>query len=252
MPGFLDVGDGGIFQAWWLEPMVASASFALAIHFFWYHERQRGISRDNRLMDVMNLSGFGDLTGNLLAYWVGILIFRSLIQLEKPPDGIPENIQGVVHVCFEVISGIILYDAIFFVIHWLMHNVRCLHPFHRRHHHTPKTIEARDVLRHSLVDGTLQVLCNIFVQQKNHLGDPKSRLARLIHNIVVTWMLTESHTATPEPNLFRRCFVGVRDHRLHHLGLKAKHRESYQQFFGYLDGALEQAFRQTGDTATKK
>lgn len=244
-PG-LDIKEG-IFRAWWMEPLVASVSFAAAVHFYWYQERKRGLSREGSFMDVMMKNGDGafvrgDLTNSLLAYWVGIMSLRIVVPQQQLPDGIPVNLNDVIYFIGEVVSGVILYDAIFFVLHWLMHNVRYLQRFHRRHHHTPpqRTVEARDVLRHSMVDGTLQVLCNILVQQRNHMGQLKSRLARVVHNVVVTWMLTESHTASPDPNIFRRWFSGVRDHRSHHLGTMRKHhRESYQQFFGYLDSALE-------------
>jgi len=78
----------------------------------------------------------------------------------------------------------------------------------------------------------VQVLVNICVQRTNVWGSTKSRLARALHNVIVTWMLTESHTCAPAPRLARRCFLGVQRHRAHHAG-----SPYYQQFFGYLDDA---------------
>merc|ERR1712038_3232 len=89
---------------------------------------------------------------------------------------------------------------------------------HHEHHKATKNLEARHVLRHSLMDGTFQVLVNIAVQRHTPWGYVKSRLARALHNIIVTAMLTESHSASSYPNLFRWWCVGVRDHRKHHLG----------------------------------
>ena len=139
--------------------------------------------------------------------------------------------------------GIILYDAIFFFLHWGMHEIPLLRYWHRRHHQCTPLVEARDVLRHGLVDGALQVLVNILVQRHTPWGAVKTRLARGLHNIVVIWMLTESHTASPYPNIWRKYFVGVREHCLHHSpprdGKKCvdtEKRVRYQQFFGYLDG----------------
>jgi hypothetical protein len=60
------------------------------------------------------------------------------------------------------------------------------------------------------LDAYLQVMCNILVQQRTPWGYMKSRLARwLIHNVVVTWMVTESHTRSDVPYIWRRWCVGV-------------------------------------------
>jgi len=106
-----------------------------------------------------------------------------------------------------------------------------LSSLHKTHHESGSTLEARDVLRHSPFDAMLQVVINIVVQRSTPWGGVKSRLARAVHNVVVTWMLTESHTASPTPNLARRFFTGVRRHREHHL----RGTPNYQQFFSYLD-----------------
>ncbi len=234
----LDI-ENGFLRAWWVDPLVATISFAVSIHFYWYHERKRGLSRDSHLADTIDLWSLGDLTNSLYAYWIGILILHSIApsnQLGRP-DGIPSDFPSFFHLIGEVVSGIICYDALFFVVHWMLHECPSFRRFHRRHHasNPPNSLEARDVLRHSLIDGILQVMCNVVIQQSNHVGGLKSRFARVLHNIMVTWMLTESHCASPEPNIWRRWFVGVRNHRIHHLGLAKKGHESYQQFFGYLD-----------------
>jgi len=238
-------GEDGILRAWWMEPLVASLSFAFFVHVYWYEERKRGLSRDNRLVDTLGITSTGDLYNSLAAYWVGVYILKII----KDPvannsngleDGLPEDLHGLLYLLCEVVTGIILYDALFFFVHWLMHETPWLRTFHMRHHDSLANIlEARDVLRHSLVDGSLQVACNILVQQRTPWGYKKSRLARVLHNIVVTWMLTESHTSSPVPFIWRRWCVGVREHRMHHMGIVkddsygAYHR--HQQFFAYLD-----------------
>ena len=85
----------------------------------------------------------------------------------------------------------------------------------------------------------MQVLANIAVQRHCVWGPAKTRLARAIHNVVVTWMLTESHSASPTPNVTRRLFSGVRDHRKHH----THNARRFQPFFGYLDRALDEVMR---------
>ena len=91
-------------------------------------------------------------------------------------------------------------------------------------------LSAARVLDHSLLDGALQVGVNILVQQYSPWGGAKSRLARWAHNVIVTWLLTESH-AVAGPRIGRRWFAGVRDHHRHH----RTGGRPYQQFFGYLD-----------------
>eukprot|EP00658_Telonema_sp_P-2_P032373 TRINITY_DN23990_c0_g1_i5.p1 TRINITY_DN23990_c0_g1~~TRINITY_DN23990_c0_g1_i5.p1 ORF type:complete len:183 (+),score=41.23 TRINITY_DN23990_c0_g1_i5:45-551(+) len=145
------------------------------------------------------------------------------------PDGIPTSLLQVGEVVVELLVGIVLYDFIFFLIHWGMHARGAA--AHKRHHSMGE-LRARDVLEHSAVDGALQVLVNIMVQ-RHSLWGPKSRLARALHNIVVTWMLTESHTCAPTFYVWRRWLEGVRRHRAHHL----QGAQYYQQFFGYLDNA---------------
>ncbi len=203
--------------------------------FLW----SKGTGRDTR----------NSLVLSLVSYWIGVTAWVQIVP--KPaggvlPSGVPNSVQSCVLLLTEIISGIVLYDAIFFAIHWAMHECRSI-PFlsciHKEHHREYKCLEARHVLRHSLFDGILQVLVNITVQRHTPWGTVKSRLARALHNVIVTWMLTESHSTSPTPYVFRRFCIGVKEHRQHHLfggdskvscgGLGRFHR--YQQFFGYLD-----------------
>jgi sterol desaturase/sphingolipid hydroxylase (fatty acid hydroxylase superfamily) len=224
--------ENGMFRSWWLEPVVASFSFATFVHIYWYYERRKGLSRVKNLSETFGATEMGDLYNSFAGYWVGVYALKCFASPVKLPDGIPQDMAGLQYLVAEVVTGIYMYDAGFFFIHWLLHNIPCLRRVHGRHHDPPDNIlEARDVLRHSLLDGSLQVMCNILVQQRTPWGYMKSRLARLIHNVVVTWMLTESHTRSEVPYFWRRWCVGVRDHRLHHFG----NADKLQQFFGYLD-----------------
>lgn len=186
--------------------------------------------------------GLGPLFNSAAAYWIGIFFWKLVVPPAAPfiPDGVPSNVSELTYLLTEVVTGIVLYDAVFFFLHWAMHEIPYLRTWHARHHDRPEgTLECRDTLRHGIMDGSLQVLINILVQRQNPWASPKSRLARAMHNIIVIWMLTESHTNSPVPYIWRRWFVGVREHRLHHYGaLKqgayGKHHR-HQQFFGYLD-----------------
>lgn len=270
-----------IFRSWWFEPAVATVSFWFFIRMYWYHESKEGLARDdynNRTMWTISREFYA-----LVAYWIGIGLFKVVIPPVAPviPDGIPSNWIEVGYLILEIVIGIMLYDAIFFIIHWSMHEIPAFRFIHSKHHEhiryvnnykgyrTDGTVECRDVVNHSLLDGSLQVLVNIFVQRNTPLskyGYIKTRLARVLHNIIVIWMLTESHCASPTPNIWRRWFIGVRQHINHHNHIdcydnennnssytkKTKKNESnrsknidvfatarpmtrYQQFFGYLD-----------------
>lgn len=166
-------------------------------------------------------------------YLIGVTAWVCFIPTPgEIPDGIPHDASGVAYLVLELVSGILLYDFLFFFVHWLLHSTSA--SVHKRHHCTSE-LRARDVLEHSAVDGGLQVLVNIIVQRRVGLFlCAKSRVARCLHNVIVTCMLTESHTSAPSPNVFRRWCQGVRRHREHHL----KNGPYYQQFFGYLDDAF--------------
>jgi sterol desaturase/sphingolipid hydroxylase (fatty acid hydroxylase superfamily) len=232
-PSWMDLLLDGVFRTWWFDPVVASVSFGGFVNWYWNHERKRGLSSDTTFTQSM---GWGPLFDSLAAYWIGICIFMRVVPPPAPtlPDGIPNNVSEVLYLVAEVVSGIVLYDAGMFFLHLAMHEFQMLKSWHAKHHDQGAgTVEARDTLRHSLLDGSLQVIVNIGVQRFTFWGAVKSRLARCLHTILVTWMLAESHTASPEPNSWRNWFVGVREHRLHHLGKHNRH----EQFFGYLDDA---------------
>ena len=235
--------ERGIFRAWWFDPMFATVCFGIFVNYYWYQERIRGLSSTRTFSETVRFEP-GPVFNSAIAYWVGIFLWKLAVPPPAPtiPDGIPHNLHELVYLSAEVTAGIVLYDAMFFFIHWAMHEVPCLRSLHRRHHNR-RNVEATDVLQHSLLDGSLQVFINILVQRQNCFGMVKSRLARALHNLIVIWMLTESHTASPYPKVWRRWFVGVREHRLHHMGQQTVsssgasygkyHR--HQQFFGYLD-----------------
>lgn len=296
-----------IFYTWWFEPALATACFAFFINWYWYYERNvfqvsvASTFRSTVYLDVKN----GPLLQSFLSYWIGIYIWTRIIPPASNhiPNGIPQNLSDCGDLLLQVVLGIVYYDAIFFVIHWMMHEIPILRKFHARHHdyheiqkNTAENkfnlkskianptvsaetkqqqeqnksllmMECRQTLCHSFVDGALQVLVNILVQRKlwipyvdwkstqyyylHGVGMTlviKSRLARAIHNIIIIWMLTESHSAAPKPCIWRKYFIGCREHYLHHTILltsesstnnngiyRQQRRMRYQQFFGYLD-----------------
>jgi hypothetical protein len=233
----LQSGKGCVdaLRSWWVDPAVATLSFAFAICVFDRNERKMGYTEKGRLSTV-GWGSFFIAPGSVfmlalagLLYWGGIAVWVQLVpSVKEIPDGYPESFSGALYLLCEVCSGVWAYDFLFSFIHLAAHHFGW--DSHEYHHTKKLDLRARDVLTHDPWDGLLQVLVNILVQRHTPWGSAKSRIARVLHNIIVTWMLTESHAASPTPNVARRLFVGVRRHRAHHLGAPY-----YQQFFGYLD-----------------
>ena len=270
-----------VFRSWWFDPFVATLSFYVWIHIYWYYERRYGCccsSTSPRFTNASDITNFFSIKSQpfriTFGYWVGISMLRCVIAAPQLPDGIPTSIIDGLFLGFEVVTGVVAYDFVFFFLHLAMHEIPTLRKYHSTHHQHYNSgdpcnhpdvasysskkknhVESRDVLRHSLVDATLQVSVNVLVQRYNLLWffTDKTRLARALHNVIVTWMLTESHTSSPKPYIWRRWFVGVREHRIHHAMPLANgrschvsnsdvtspiyygHHHRYQQFFGYLD-----------------
>ena len=217
-------GPNEILSAWWLDGAVSTLSFALSISVYDSLERREGL-----------LPRGGPSVISALYYWIFVYAFTAVV---PPPDPPTPNLAPTFSVLvLEVVTGIVLYDALFFLLHFAMHNSRALNALssHSTHHRLDRSLRARDVLNHGAVDGLLQVMTNVVVQRRTPWGSSKSRLARAVHNVVVTWCLTESHTSTDKLKLARRFLPGVRRHRSHHLEDSSR---GFQQFFGYLDDAV--------------
>lgn len=94
-----------------------------------------------------------------------------------------------------IAASVAVYDFIFYWVHlalhkspWLLRNV------HATHHRQDQLI-SREVVHHSFVDGAMQVGANVFALKLLGLHP----LARAAHNVVVTYLLTESHAGYDMP-----------------------------------------------------
>jgi sterol desaturase/sphingolipid hydroxylase (fatty acid hydroxylase superfamily) len=90
----------------------------------------------------------------------------------------------------------------------------------------------QQVIHHSFIDGSFQVLTNVIVLRTLGLHP----LTRALHNVAVTYMLTETHSGYDMPwmlhNVLPHSILGGSPaHEEHHRG--GIHH--YQQFFLYLD-----------------
>lgn len=172
------------------------------------------------------------VTGSVV-YLAAIALFHALVRA-KPP--LPQNPPTFARLVSELAVGVFLYDLCFTPLHWLMHNgPTYLRHAHKVHHEAGGRISAGDTVRHSLIDGGLQVGVNILVQFVTPWGSGKHPLSRFLHNLIVTWLLCEAHSGYDLPWMSHRVFPGICGgaprHQIHH----TKGVVYYQQFFCWID-----------------
>ena len=154
-------------------------------------------------------------------------IYDALYPRRKLPINGPSWIEFVIHLSF----GIFMYDFIFYWIHLFLHKNKYLFKFHRVHHEWKQVLRASETVRHGFIDATLQVGVNIIVQ---NIGN-KHPLTRLAHNILIIYLLVETHSGYDFPffmhNICPFLFGGSVRHNIHH----QRGDVYFHQFFKYLD-----------------
>ena len=182
------------------------------------------------------------------SYLGSIWVYHQFLH-EKPP--LPELAPTFGVFSVELLFGVFLYDLCFFPIHWLMHKsswgqMRKVHGYH--HRVSSHTLNSLETVQHSYIDGFLQVVVNILVQQVTPFGGigEKHVMSRLAHNVLVTYLLSEAHSGYDLPWMSHRLFPeflgGAPRHEKHH----HDGRVYYQQYFKYLDdffGFTEKSLR---------
>ncbi len=236
------------------EALIASGGFVFAI-MFWssahYLLWPSGIKRERAMQryridkqrpvepfEWAGRSGVRRFFGSwqpLVMYLAGIKIFHCFIT--KPP--LPTIPPSFFRLFVELITGILAYDLAFAPIHRLLHlGPKFMRKTHHRHHaaRPPQrtgSLAPLETVQHSLPDGTLQVLVNVAVQRYLFLPFWGNRhpLSKLLHNILVTWLLTEAHSGYDLPfmshRVYPRLLGGAPNHDKHH---RSKSRRYYHQF----------------------
>jgi len=242
-----------------LEANVAAFSFLAWIMWFRildslpYFQRFRFIQREggpvpSELLEALsNINSPTSRQQTTLHIWASLPIYLlaiALLHCIKEPKALTLEAPSFLRVLIELAAGIWMYDFVYYWIHLLMHRFPRFPHGHGMHHElsslgsdATKTefVEAASVVNHTLIDGGLQVVVNICVQNLPLLGCPKHKMSRLLHNILVTYMLTEAHAGLDLPwcchRVFPEVFGGSLRHEIHH----HLHRCYYHQFFKYLD-----------------
>lgn len=234
------------------EPITASAAFMLWITMWRMVDFFVPTLHKYKLIpsSVDNDRDFYPENGPLsvMAYLGPILVVDFFYPRRKLPQDIPSSF-GIAGMVF---ASVFLYDLLIYFCHIMFHKTELLKPYHVRHHKFSPLL-AGDIVGHSLSDGSVQVLCNII-----SLNLLKSHpVARTLHNIVVTYMLTECHSGYDAPWMLHRVVPfgilgGSPRHEAHHQTGKVY----YHQFFTYLDNMFgyvlpEEPVRGTFSSVTK-
>lgn len=141
-------------------------------------------------------------------------------------------------VATEVSLGVFLYDLFFYPFHFSFHKGaggwRKQHARHHRWGSEAAAHNAIETVQNSYVDAGIQVAINICVQQISPWGH-KHPLSRCIHNLLVTYLLCESHSGYDLPFMSHRIFPGIFGgppaHEAHH----QQGNVCYHQFFTWID-----------------
>lgn len=226
-----------------MEACVAGASFYIWIKWF---DLLGELSFTQRYrFDVQSSSRPGYEHDWLPRQYLSLPLYLAVVwlfHLVRTPQPLPLESPSALRLIVEVALGIWAYDFIFYWIHLAMHQGLPLG--HEVHHEMTvfnkrESLLGRLVVNHSFLDGAAEVLVNILVQNLPLLlGMPKHKLSRFAHNVVVTYLLTESHCGLDLPwgshRVLPQVFGGAYRHEMHHRLGKC----CFHQFFCYLDDLL--------------
>jgi len=228
-----DIANWDVFEAY-----VAGSSFAIWIMMYRIMDQFKVLNKyrfekDKNAPVVLFLPDPNNSWIPLISYILIIHLYhyiypKPLCPMEAPP---------IVRLVIECIIGFVVYDFLFFWVHLLMHLTPKLAFIHQHNvHHHQKFLTASEVQHHSLLDSIFQVGINIAVQNISlPFYGRKHYASRLLHNVLITYMLTESHAGYDFPwslhNLFPLVYGGAKRHEAHH----KYNNIYYQQFLIYLD-----------------
>ena len=146
-------------------------------------------------------------------------------------------------ICLEVLLSVLGYDLLFFVVHKSWHTpgmprwYRALHDDHHDHYQSVhKPLHVMASFHHHFCDAAVQVMINAGLQQVVGLGTYRHTMSKLLHNMVVTYLIVESHSGMDLPFMTHRWLFpdwwgGAPAHQKHHNTGKAP----FHQFWTILD-----------------
>lgn len=167
-----------------------------------------------------------------VAYLAAVYLFHGF-RTKPPLDLAPPSARRLGE---ELLCGIVAYDMLEWGVHLLLHRCGTLQGLHRKHHAQVRLC-APEVLNHGALDAFQQVALNVLVQQLSPWG-VKHSLSRMLHNVCITYMLTEIHAGYDAPwcmhNVWPAVCGGAKRHEVHHRDGSVY----YAEFFKGLDDLL--------------
>lgn len=169
--------------------------------------------------------GFSNIA--VLAYLAPLFIVDYLYPRRVLPVVAPTSLE----LLCGVTSSVALYDFLFYFVHVAMHRSAFLYRHVHSVHHQQHNLSAHETVHHSFADGALQVAANIVAIRSLGLHP----MTRALHNVVITYMLTETHSGYDMPWMLHNVLPhgllgGSPAHEEHHRCGDCQH----QQFFTYL------------------
>jgi len=185
-----------------------------------------------------------------LTYLGSIYVYHELslgqLLYGPPPADVLAHGPGVPtwgRVVTELSLGVFLYDALFYPFHLSFHKLRARRwrKMHARHHVWGSTEAAAhnavETVQNSYLDAGVQVFINIFVQHLSPWGF-KHPLSRALHNVMVVYLLCESHSGYDLPFMSHRLFPGLFGGPVAHEQHHQQGNVNFHQFFLWADRIL--------------
>jgi sterol desaturase/sphingolipid hydroxylase (fatty acid hydroxylase superfamily) len=225
-----------IFRHDTFEPMLASVWFLIVISCWYEIDMKVKFLDKYRIHNTTEEQGNKSWKGRESALWnEGAWYLLPLIVIDYffPRRKLQVQPPTFAQMSWEIFLSLFLYDLLFFFGHYfLMHKIPYLYrTIHSRHHDMP-IIRATDAIRHTALDGTLDVLCSVIALKlsKAHF------YSRAIYNIIAITLITEAHCGMNLPFMLNNLlpfhvYAGCHVHDLHH----QKGNVNFQKYFTYLD-----------------
>jgi sterol desaturase/sphingolipid hydroxylase (fatty acid hydroxylase superfamily) len=223
-----------------LEATLATLAFALWVAMYRAADRIPAL-RHLRFAGAHNVRRLDAARRNSFimgAGYMGAIYLFHCFKTKPPLDVAPPSARrlGV-----EVACGIVAYDVLEFCAHLLLH--RCGPRVQHVHktHHAEARLSSFEVLNHSPLDALQQVALNVLVQHISPWPN-KHSLSKMVHNVMITYMLTEIHAGYDGPWCMHRVwpsiFGGAARHEVHHRDGNVYYAELFvflDDLFGFVE-----------------
>ena len=133
---------------------------------------------------------------------------------------------------YDVFLGLFYYDMFFFAGHFLVHKFKFLFDNIHAKHHQFHTIRAGDSIRHTFIDGSLDVFYSVMALKFSGAHF----LSRAVYDLTAIWLLSEAHSGMDFPFMLHniipfRLMGGSVVHDMHH----RSGNKNFSKFFTHFD-----------------